>query len=292
MSFSVNTNTSALNALQNLNNTNRSLDVTQIRINTGLKVNNAKDNAAVFAIAQNLRSETRGLEAVKQSLDRSTSVLDITLAATESMQDTLIEMKEKVVAAADAGLDQRSRDALKADFERLREQLGIIAQNANFNGTNLIDGPADPATNRPANLVALVSADAQLQISIPRQNLQLTTGAGPIAPGAAIIEIGSAQTFTNATEATALIASVDNSIRNVSQSLTVFGAGAKSIENQRVFVDKLADTLEGGIGNLVDADLARESARLQALQVKQQLGTQALSIANQRPQSILSLFQN
>jgi flagellin len=292
MSFSVNTNKSALNALQQLNNTNRSLDTTQLRINTGFKVNNAKDNAAVFAIAQNLRSETRGLEAVKQSLDRSASVLDITLAAAEDIQDTLIQMKEKVVAAADAGLDQRSRDALRADFERLREQLRIIAQNANFNGTNLIDGPANPATNRPANLVALVSADAQLQISIPRQDLSLPTGAGPVTPGASIIEIGLTQTFTNATEANALIASVDNSIRSVSQSLTVFGAGAKSIENQRVFVDKLSDTLEGGIGNLVDADLARESARLQALQVKQQLGTQALSIANQRPQSILSLFGN
>ena len=105
------------------------------------------------------------------------------------------------------------------------------------------------------------------------------------------LQLAQDSTFTDATTANALIPRVDSSIRNLSQALTVFGAAQKSAEQQRAFVDKLSDTVETGIGNLVDADIARESARLQSLQVKQQLGTQALSIANRQPQSILSLFQ-
>jgi flagellin len=290
MTMSINTNAAALNALLNLNKTTRELNDTQLRVNTGLEVRNAKDNAAVFAIAQNMRAEKRGLDAVKQSLDRSKAVLDVTMAAAESIQDILIQMKEKVVAAADAGLDTKSRDALQQDFNRLRDQITTMAANASFNGTNMIDGPAALPT-KPANLIALVSADATLDIEIPRQDMALkAAGTTTFAP-TDIVQLATDSTFTTAAQAQTLIGQIDTSIRNMSQSLTVFGAGAKSIENQRVFVDKLSDTIETGIGNLVDADMARESARLQALQVKQQLGTQALSIANGQPQSILSLFR-
>ena len=303
MTLSINTNSSALNALQNLTRTTMDLNEVQLRINTGLEVKSAKDNAAVFAIAQNLRADKRGLDAVKNSLDRARSVLDVTMAAAESIQDVLIQMKEKVVAAADEGLDQRSRDALQQDFDRLREQITLIASNATFNGTNMIDGATDVANGKPATLVALVSPDAQTQITMPRMNLSLaaagtTTFNNPtqaVANGpftGDFIHLAADTTFTTATEATALIDNIDDSIRNVSESLTVMGSSSKSMEMQRIFVDKLSDTVETGIGNLVDADMARESARLQALQVKQQLGTQALSIANRQPQSILSLFGN
>ena len=301
--MSINTNSSALNALQNLTKTTSQLNETQLRINTGLEVKSAKDNAAVFAIAQNLRADKRGLEAVKSSLDRSTSVLDITMAATESIQDVLIQMKEKVVAAADEGLDQRSRDALKQDFERLREQITLMGSNATFNGTNMIDGPTDVANGKPANLVALVSPDASNEISMPRMDLSLSAAGtttftnptqavanGPFA--GQFVQLAADTTFTTAAEAETLIANIDNSIRNVSLSLTVMGASSKSMELQRVFVDKLSDAVQTGIGNLVDADMARESAMLQSLQVKQQLGTQALSIANGQPQVLLSLFGN
>jgi flagellin len=307
MVLSVNTNGAALNALQNLNRTTYDLDETQLRVNTGLKVKSAKDNAAVFAIAQNLRADRQGLEAVKSSLDRAKSVLDVSMAAMESIQDILIKMKEKVVGAADEGLDSRSRSALAEDFARLRDQITLIARNATFNGTNLIDGPADEPNGKPANLVAIVSPDAANKINVPRQNLALATPAAGTAmvgtgtpptytrftawPAGTIIQLDSDDTFTDAGQAGLLITEVDNSIRNVSQSLTAFGAASKSMEQQRSFIDKLGDTVETGIGNLVDADLSRESARLQALQVKQQLGLQALSIANRQPQSILSLFQ-
>jgi len=274
MSLSVNTNASALNALQNLNKTNANLQTTQLRINTGLEVQNAKDNAAVFAIAQNLRANLQGLQAVKQSLDRSISAVDIALAASESIADILIDMKEKVVAAADAGLDDQSRSALQEDFNSLRDQITTMVNNAEFNGTNLIDGAGDIVT-------AITNADATQSISIPHQDLSLS---------GTNIGLSAAASFTTAAQAQSLIATIDTAIVNVSSVMTVMGAGSRSMELQRTFVDKLSDTLEVGIGNLVDADLARESARLQALQVQQQLGAQALSIANSQPQVILSLF--
>ncbi|MFZ5608512.1 MAG: flagellin [Pseudomonadota bacterium] len=276
MSMSINTNSSALNALQNLNITNRDLDKTQLRVNTGLEVRNAKDNAAVYAIAQNLRANKQGLEAVKQSLDRSISAVDIALAASEAIADILIQMKEKVVAAADAGLDAQSRSALQEDFNSLRDQITTMVNNAEFNGINLIDGNGDQVS-------AIVNANATQNISIAHQSLSL---------GSSNISLGAASTFTTATEAQSLISVIDSSIKNVSSVMTVLGAGSRSMELQRLFVNKLSDTIETGIGNLVDADLARESARLQALQVKQRLGVQALSIANSQPQVILGLFGN
>ncbi len=274
MGFSVNTNASALSALQNLNNTTKDLDRVQTNINTGLRISSAKDNAAVYSIAQQLRADLRGYNAVKQSLDRSISTIDIALAAAESISDLLIEMKEKAVAAADAGLDTDSRVALAQDFEALRDQITTITTNAEFNGTNLIDGGTDI-------IVAITSPDAVQKITIAHEDLTLAGGN---------VSIATTQTISTLTDAQAAVTDVENSLNNVNAVLTRLGAGGKTMEAQRVFATKISDTIEVGIGNLVDADLARESARLQALQVKQQLGVQALSIANSAPQSILNLF--
>ncbi|MBL4612529.1 MAG: flagellin [Emcibacter sp.] len=276
MAFSVNTNASALSALLNLNITTRQLETTQTHINTGLKISSAKDNAAIFSIAQKLRADLRGYNAVKQSLDRSISTTDIALAAAGAISDLLIEMKEKAAAAADAGLDATSRVALNEDFAALRDQITIIVSNAQFNGTNLIDNGTDA-------VVAITNPNASQTITIAHQNL--TLGGGNIA-------ITAAQTITSQSLASAAVGSISISLTAVSAVLTKLGAGGKSLESQRVFADKISNTIEIGIGNLVDADLAKESANLQSLQVKQQLGIQALSIANQAPQSILSLFGN
>lgn len=274
MGFSVNTNASALSALQNLNNTTKDLDRVQTNINTGLRISSAKDNAAVYSIAQQLRADLRGYNAVKQSLDRSISTVDIALAAAESISDLLIEMKEKAVAAADAGLDSDSRIALAQDFDALRAQITIITQNAEFNGTNLINAGAD-------EIVAITSPDALQKITIVHEDLTL---------GGGNILISATQTVSTLTTAAQAVSDVTASLSAVNAVLTRLGAGGKSLEAQRTFATKISDTIEVGIGNLVDADLARESARLQALQVKQQLGVQALSIANSAPQSILNLF--
>ena len=274
MGFSVNTNASALSALQNLNTTTKSLDGVQTRINTGLRISSAKDNAAVYSIAQQLRADLRGYNAVKQSLDRSISTVDIALAAASSISDLLIEMKEKAVAAADEGLDATSRVALAQDFDALRQQVTIITNNASFNGTNLIDAGTD-------QIVAITSPDALQKITIVHENLTL---------GGGNIVITATQSVGTLATAASAVTDVTTSLANVNAVLTRLGAGGKSLEAQRVFATKISDTIEVGIGNLVDADLARESARLQSLQVKQQLGVQALSIANSAPQSILNLF--
>ncbi|RMF08075.1 MAG: flagellin [Alphaproteobacteria bacterium] len=275
MTFSVNTNPSALSALRNLNNTTIDLGLTQNRVNTGLKISSAKDNAAVYSIAQRLRGDLRGFNAVKQSLDRAISTTDIALAAGGAISDLLIEMKEKAVAAADAGIDTASRNAINEDFIQLRDQITTIVSNAAFNGSNLIDGGTD-------QIVAITNPDATQTLSIAHQNLTL---------GGGNITITATQTIDTATKAAAAVTALVASLDNVNSVLTKIGAGASALELQRNFADKLADAIEVGIGNLVDADLARESAKLQSLQVKQQLGVQALSIANQAPQAVLQLFQ-
>lgn len=276
MAFSVNTNASALSALQQLTRTNNSLGETQERVNTGLAIRNAKDNAAVFAIAQNLRADFEGYNAVKQSLDRSISATDVALAASEAIGDLLFNLKERAVAAADAGLDMASREALRQDFEEIRDQIGTIIANASFNGTNLVDTGTD-------TVVAITTPDALGNITIAHEDL---TVGGPV------LTFTMLQTLDSAANAQTMVGLIDASIANLSDSQTRLGAGAKALETQRSFTDVIQDTLQVGIGNLVDADLARESAQLQALQVKQQLGLQALSIANGQPQAILSLFGN
>lgn len=274
MAFSVNTNAGALSALLNLNKTTAELGVTQTRINTGLEISSAKDNAAIFSIAQQLRADLRGYNAVKQSLDRSISTTDIALAAAGAISDLMIEMKEKSVAAADAGLDNNSRLALAEDFNALRDQVSIIINNAEFNGSNLLDAGTDA-------IVAITNPNATQTISIAHQNLTL---------GGGNITITAAQSITTQTLAAAAVTAVIDSLNKINSALTKLGAGGKTLESQRVFADRISGTIEIGIGNLVDADMAKESANLQSLQVKQQLGIQALSIANQAPQSILSLF--
>jgi flagellin len=184
-------------------------------------------------------------------------------------------MKEKAVAAADQGLDTTSRTALSQDFAALRDQITSIVQNAEFNGTNLIDNGTDA-------IVAITNADATQTLTVDHQDLTL---------GASNITITATQTISTQTTAAAAVTDIADSIDNLNSVLTQLGSGSTSLEQSREFAGKLADVIEVGIGNLVDADMAKESASLQALQVKQQLGIQALSIANQSPQSILSLFQ-
>ncbi|WP_374764512.1 flagellin [Yunchengibacter salinarum] len=274
MSFSINVNSSALSALRNLNGTNQELETTQSRINTGLKVSSAKDNAAVFSIAQKLRADQRGLNAVQQSLDRGISATDVALAAANSISDLLLEMKEKAVAAADQGLDSASRVALSQDFTQLRDQITSIVTNAEFNGTNLVDGGNDA-------VVAITNSDADQTFTVAHENLTL---------GGGNITISGTQNILTQDTASVAVSSLNASISNMNSVLTRFGSGATGLEQSREFAGLLSDVVETGIGNLVDADMAKESANLQALQVKQQLGVQALSIANQSPQTILSLF--
>ncbi len=276
MAMSVNTNQAALVALQNLNKTNSNLGTVQNHISTGLAISTAKDNASVWAIAQGQRADIGALAAVKMSMDRAKSISDVAATAGASISDLLVQMKEKVVAAMDPSIDAASRSALDSDFKSILRQITQVTQNATFDGANLLDGSITPGIKFIAN------ADATGFITLSTQNMSL---------GGSLITVAATASLGTITFATAILAQLATSITRVNGALGNLGSQSTQIENHASFVSKLTDQLNTGVGNLVDADLAKESARLQALQVQQQLGAQALSIANQAPQIILQLFK-
>ena len=276
--YSVNTNRDAMIALQNLNVTGAELGTTQNRISTGRKVDSARDNGSTWAIAQSMRATSTSLNAVKDSLQRSQSTLDVALAAGSAVSDLLLQMKEKALAASDTTLDTSSRSALNEDFKALRDQLSKTVSNADFNGTNMIKTGG-------SNIAALANAAGTSKITVAAQSLGLgsanltgITSTSSLAP-------------TSAGTAQAMIATVNTAIGKVSTALAKMGTGSKALDLHLSFIMKLQDTLDNGVGNLVDADLAKESAKLQSLQTRQQLGVQALSIANQSTSALLGLFR-
>jgi flagellin len=276
--YSVNTNRDAMIALQNLNVTGAELGITQQRISTGRKVDSAKDNGSTWAIAQSMRGTSTSLNAVKDSLQRGQSTLDVALAAGSAVSDLLVQMKEKALAASDTTLDTTGRSALNEDFKALRDQLAKTVANADFNGTNMIKTGG-------ATLAALANAAGTSKITVAAQSLGLGS--------ANLTGIGSTASLFAASAGTAqaMIATVNTAIGKVSTALAKMGTGSKALDLHLSFIMKLQDTLDNGVGNLVDADMAKESAKLQSLQTKQQLGVQALSIANQSTSALLGLFR-
>ncbi|WP_417452205.1 flagellin [Kordiimonas sp.] len=377
--FSVNTNSGAFAALQNLNATGRALETTQSRINTGLKVSSARDDAAIYSIAQNMRGDVAGFRAVNGSLDRANSELDVAIAGAEAISDLLIQMKEKAVAAKDDGLDDASRSALNNDYQELLSQITSISENATFNGKNLLTGDTLSAiTDSTGSVGGTITASgntlttsslgvADTSIAPGGEPYTLSGLSGPIAnmnfgtwldgntgantnftqafqregwisggqtarnivdgvntpsdihpdlvewfsddtswtiqspfirigtvveTGGYAIQGGSfVANGDGGGDAGAAVDAVEAAISSVNDVLSNLGSTANRLEIQQQFAGKLSDSLDVGIGNLVDADMAKESARLQAQQTKQQLGLQALGIANQAPQSVLSLFR-
>jgi flagellin len=275
MGFSVNTNAGALVALQNLSVTQTQLQTTQNRINTGLKISSAKDNAAIYGIAQNQRAVSNSLNSVVSSLQRGQSTVDVALSAGSSVSDLLNQMKEKALAAVDVTLDTTSRAALNNEFISLRNQITTVTSNAVFNGANLIDGGA-------TQIQALANSSGSSVISVSHQSLAL---------GGVNVTVASAASIGTTAAASIQIAALNTSISNVSSALGKLGTGSKALASHQTFITNLQNTIDVGVGNLVDADLAKESANLQALQTKQQLGIQALSIANQSSSILLGLFK-
>lgn len=272
MSFTVNTNVGAMAALQSLTATNKSLATTQSRINTGLSVASTKDDSASFAIAQTLRGDLGGLKAVTSSLSRAKSTVDVAVAGAEQISDLVNQMKAKAIEASDAGVDSASRTSIANDFNALKDQINTIISSSEFNGTNLLKASGGTVS-------ALQSTDmAAATLDVSNQDFT-----------AIVTAIGA--TFTDAATAETMVSTLETQATAINTKLSTLGSAARKIDGQLSFTSKLSDVIEGGIGNLVDADLAKESAKLQALQVKQQLGLQALSIANQAPQSIMSLFR-
>ncbi len=273
--LSVNTNYGAMIALQSLNSTSAQLQEVQNRINTGLKVNGPKDNGAVFAIAQGMRADVQAFNSVNGSLNRSISVVDTGVAAGVTVSDLLKEMKEKALAAKDSAIDANARAAYNAEFTALRDQIAKTLANASFDGSNVVNG-----TN--ATVQALANADGSAFVTATGRNLSL---------GGSIVTVASTNTISTTAKASTMIATIESSLNALNLALAQLGTDSKKLGVHKTFIAKLSDELQNGIGNLIDADVATESARLQSLQTKQQLGIQALSIANQAPTVLLSLFR-
>jgi len=272
---SVNTNGSALVALQNLSVTQNELQSTQNIISTGKKINTAKDNGAVWSIAQTMQGKVASLDAVQDSLNRAQSTIDVAMSAGQQVSDLLTQMKAKVLAASDTSLDSTSRVALNEDFKSLRDQIGKVVNNADFNGVNMIKSGG-------VTVYALANDSGSTRMTVAAEDLSL---------GGPNISLSATASFNSATSASSYIGTIDSDVQRVNAALTKLGTGSNALADHLKFVKNLQDSLTTGISNLVDADMAAESAKLQALQTKQQLGVQALSIANQSTSIMLSLFR-
>ncbi len=389
---SINTNSSAMAALQVLNANNKALDETQNRISTGLKVSSAKDNGAVYQIAQKQRAEVASWKAVNDGLNRIKGILDITQFAVSDISDILTQMKSKALSLKDESLDTISRAAIQTDITALRDQITNTANNASFDGVNLLDGSApsiismdtsyfftpyatlsEPTTGDPSIVLGQISdkgtvnlnftltnAISGYQIALENYNpngydelvinsnrnatgnnetklrKENTAGgvfsnffaininylggnSGPIEVNNASFTPDSAVSHTSFlsntqgdnnsldefsmtssklnignldyTNPDAVFSKIDTAFNFVNQKASYYGTQSNSIDNQINQNTKLIDVLTTGIGNMVDADMAKEAATAQSLQVKQQLAVQSLSISNKNVDWILSLFK-
>jgi flagellin len=267
---SINTNVGALVALRNLSATNTLLEATQNRVSTGYKVIGPRDDASSFAIAQGLRADIKAFDAVQQALSSGRGVVAAAIAGANSISDLMADVKKKVIEASNPANTSTQQSILAADFNSMLSQLNTFVTNAVYNGRNLI---------------STGSATISITSTITGGQLSLTNAS-------ALGSVSTSLTGGVATTAAALalLTAVNAQELIIGTSLGTLGANAKNIEFLSTFTKTLSDAVTEGLGALVDADLAKESAQLQALQVKQQLGIQALAIANQRPQTLLSLF--
>ena len=270
---SINTNVGAMIALQSLNTINRDLATTLRRIATGLKISSPKDNPAVWATAKMQSAEAKSLDAVRASLQRGQSTVDVALAAGDTVTDLLDQMKQKMLAASDPSLTTASRKLLNDDYVSLRKQIDRAVENASFNGVNLI------SAGNTGNIRALANAKADQTIDV--DHVDLSTGGAALAGMRA--DLLTAPSSTD-------IKAMDTAMQNVTSALSRLGTQANGLDIHLTFIDKLQDTLEASVGRLIDADMAQEATRLQALQIKQQLAIKSLSIANAAPSYILKLF--
>jgi flagellin len=305
---SINTNRAAMTALQSLNATNMKLEATQQRISTGLRVSTATDNAAYWSIATTMRSDNSSLSTVKDALGLGAATVDVSYTALNASIETVKEIKDKLVAARQPGVD---RIKIQTEITERQNQLRSIANSATFSGENWLSVDSSlPGYNAVKSIVSSFSrgsagvtiqtiefdGDASKLIDANNQSGILdsedTTTNGAITYS--ILSFDISTLTTNATDTQDLeqiIRWVDQGLSAMISSAASLGALKSRIDSQNDFVKVLMEAVERGVGTLVDADMTEESTKLQALQVQQQLGVQSLSIANQSSQNILSLFK-
>ena len=319
------TNNSAMSALQTLRSINSDMESTQSRISSGYRVNSAADNSAYWSIATTMRSDNQALSTVKDALGLGAAKVDTAYTGMNSAIEVVSEIKNKLLAAKEPGVDKTK---INKEITELKNQLTSIAESASFSGENWLQNETTAAAGTKS-IVGGFNRDASGQVSITTLDVNVTSltligaadeslgiltkeiDANALDPDAAtttarnyyLVDTG-ATTGTPSTgtaisltanttdqQVTDMVRAVDSMLSQMTDAASNLGAVNKRISMQEDFVSNLMDTIDKGIGRLVDADMNEESTRLKALQVQQQLGIQALSIANSNSQNILSLFR-
>jgi flagellin len=291
-----------MTALQTLRSVSSQLATTQTRISTGQRVSTASDNAAYWSIATSMRADNAALSAVSDSLGLSAATVDTEYTALTAVVGDqtggLTKLQALLVEAKTAGID---RTKIQADITQIQQQMKGTASAATFNGVNWLS--ATTATPATFNLVSSFSrvggtpTIGTITLTISNYSLYSSTSTGILdtqASGVSVDNLTIATLTDSTTDQTTLdtyIAKVTAAINSVASAAANLGAVKNRISTNTEFVKTLMDSVDRGVGQLVDADMNAESTRLQALQTQQQLGVQALSIANQNSQSILSLFR-
>ncbi|CUI96083.1 flagellin N-terminal helical domain-containing protein [Cognatishimia activa] len=272
---SILTNNSAMVALSTLSMVNKGLTETQTRVSTGLAIGSGKDNAAYFAISETMKGDSGMFKAINEGLTSTKNSVATARLGAETVKDLASDFSERVAFAQGQGIDLSE---VQAELDSLVDQIGAAIDQATFNGEDLVSGAA--ATQTVVTGVTR-SGGTFAATTITFQSVDL----GAIQTALDAIDL------TTSTDLAADLATAETQLGNAISAATSLGVTEKTVEGQQSFLDNLADTLDSGVSSMVDADMEQEAARLQALQVQQQLATQSLSIANQAPQNILTLFR-
>lgn len=290
---SVITNAGAMVALQSLNKTNDMMDVTQKRISTGYRVADSKDDGAAFAVAQKVRGDVAGLTSANEQLGGATGLLDTTLTGLKSVSETLSNVKSVMTKLADDKITGEERANYESQYTQLRQQVGSFVNDSTYNGASLLgtSAAADGATAAAGTAFNVVRSEKIATYSLTGQAVSAfdLTAAGTNTTAAEWKERLTGQTAAGA--ASTIVGNFATVEKSVNTALNQYGNDSKAISNQVSYNKSKMEALETGLGALIDADLAKESARMQSLTIRQQLGTTSLSTANQAPSSLLSLFR-
>jgi flagellin len=316
---SILTNTAAIAALSTLRSINTDMETTQSRISSGYEIETAKDNAAYWSIATTMRSDNKALSTVQDALGLGAATADVAYTAMESSIDVVDEIKAKITAASEPGVD---KDKIQKEIVQLQNQLVSVAKSASFSGENWVYQDNDNAVGTQA-IVGSFNRDSEGNVSLTTLEYDTTksslievdadgeytstsTGNGMLSTNMTYIDDSTSVSTTGSVDYSILtldvsgmdmdelavaLKAVDGVLQEMTDSAADIGSINSRIEMQTNFVADLMDSIETGVGKLVDADMNEESTRLKALQTQQQLGVQALSIANSASQNILTLFQ-
>ncbi|KAB2657703.1 flagellin [Brucella tritici] len=290
---SILTNSSALTALQTLSSTNKSLESTQNRISTGLRISEASDNASYWSIATSMKSDNKANSAVQDALGLGAGKVDTAYSAINKIKESVDQIKEKLVTATGASADDKAK--IQTEIESIVSNIKSALSNANYAGSNLLNGPTEDLAvvasyNRKGAEVTIDKITVAKEDTDAKEMVKDIIADDFFVSTLTDAEIGGS-VATDGTRTPGLLDKVEDALSKLTTGAAALGAAKSQIDSQKSFLSGLQDSIEKGVGTLVDADMNKESARLSALQVQQQLGVQALSIANSSNQSILSLFR-